>query len=135
MKAVVVLASALIVTSAAHAQSAPLPPPEGWGTIIDSYLEDELLDPYSAVKRMIRGPRYFIYKPYMLAKPRPAWAVCYSINSKNAFGGYVGARDYFFVFDANGVLDHGVDTDFVSHTEVHLECSQPADAPAAAAAS
>lgn len=127
--AMIAMASTLGVPGFAIAAPAP---PANWPAIVDQYLGHELRDPYSAVKTVTRAPRFMVYKPFLLAKPREGWAVCYSINAKNAFGGFIGVRTHYFIISGETVIAHVEDQDFSTRIDVRLECEQPADVPAGA---
>jgi hypothetical protein len=103
-----------------------------WRRQVDDYFAKRLRDPYSAVKEVTRGPRR--------AKVREdvytvwdGWAVCMSVNAKNGYGGYAGAKPYLFVFGEHrilGVIDKADDS-FWFRSVVTEECSQEADPPPA----
>lgn len=128
--AVLWVALSVGVASSAAAQFTTPPAPANLPALIDQYLEGSLKDPYSAVKRMTRGPRYGHLPSLFVSRP-PGWIVCYSINAKNSYGGYGGAETYVFVVGEAGVLQQlhsGDDRDAVDD-----ECGQPADQAGAAA--
>lgn len=64
------------------------------------------------------------------------WMVCYSVNAKNAYGGYVGAREHVVVI-TDGEVAAEYWSKYAKET-VEEECSLPssavADEPAAGAA-
>ena len=73
--------------------------PNNYEEIVKNHYADNLFDPYSAV--------YTFNKPVkvrMAGGPSPfAWAACGTINAKNRFGGYVGARNFLLKIH-NGVV-------------------------------
>lgn len=115
------MAAAATLCSAAEAQTRP---PANWQGLIDQYLEANLKDPYSAVKKVTRGPRYGSFKLGFFRQPA-GWIVCYSINAKNGFGAYGGVSPYLFRLDETGVKQeiHGADLALT----ISEECALSAD--------
>lgn len=104
------------------------PPPGDWRATIDAYLEHQLKDPYTAVKRVTREPRYGVLRLGFFSQPI-GWLVCYEINAKNAYGAYTGLSPYLFRLDRDGVKQelHGDD---IAPT-IRGECELPADSATA----
>jgi hypothetical protein len=65
------------------------PPPVGYEPEIKALFDGGLKDPYSAVYTFQRPVRSWFYDETQMN-----WAVCGTLNAKNAFGGYVGARPF-----------------------------------------
>lgn len=109
--------------------------PQNWQQMIEAKLEAHLKDPYSAVKKVTRGPRYGSVREDAYTVWQ-GWAVCYSINAKNAYGGYTGAKPYLFVVNSYGVVGmiDKADESVWFEAMVKRECSLAAD-PAPPAAS
>jgi hypothetical protein len=68
------------------------PFPTNYEEIIKSVASKNLIDPYSA--------QYTFSQPVkqlnrMTGNPVWGWAVCGTVNAKNRFGGYVGAKPYY----------------------------------------
>lgn len=53
----------------------------------------------------IGGPAPFTKKASLLGPSSYGWGVCYTVNAKNSFGGYVGARPVMFVFRDGAIVD------------------------------
>jgi len=91
---------------------------------VQAELETFLIDPNSAIRKMMRGPRAGSIKEIFSDR----WSgdiVCYSINAKNRYGGYVGAEVYVFVV-SGGVVIKRFDAEDDSYI-VDDECKLPAD--------
>jgi hypothetical protein len=105
-------------------------PPANWQLVVDGYLESTLKDPYSAMKKVVREPRRTYVRPDFLGRETwDGWAVCYSINAKNSYGGYTGAKPYMFVISPSGELvgAAGGGGEFPRYeAALDKECSQPA---------
>ncbi len=74
------------------------PYPNNYKEIIKAYYSKILFDPYSAhytfeepIKRYVRGGEIF------------GWAVCGTINARNRFGGYVGAKRYWVIISCGEI--------------------------------
>lgn len=133
---IVIAAIALAVTPA---QAAPLkdygplpvispPAPENWGEVIDDYLNGSLKDPYSAVKRVTRGPRYGEYRRAFMRYT--GWMICMTVNAKNSYGGYTGAKRYLFLIDPDyslSVFTPDFDGDVAISRPMDAECARAAD--------
>lgn len=87
-------------------------------------LDGFLIDPNSSIRKMLRGPRAGSIKE-VLSDRWTGDIVCYSINSKNRYGGYVGSVVYVFVV-ADGVVTRRFNGDDYSYI-VEDECALPAD--------
>jgi hypothetical protein len=72
------------------------PPPVGYDPEIKALFDAMLKDPYSAVYTFQRPVRSWFFDETQMN-----WAVCGTLNAKNTFGGYVGARP-FAVFYRHG---------------------------------
>lgn len=70
------------------------------------YLSRRLKDPYSAVYEWQRVDTGWVKAPPILGGGIDAgWVLKGTVNAKNSFGGYVGAKPYQFMF-SNGYLTH-----------------------------
>lgn len=118
------LAVAAVLSIVGGAASAQTRPPANWQGLVDQYLEGYLKDPYSAVKKVTRGPRFGHLPSRWVSRP-PGWIVCYSINARNAYGGYIGAQAYIFVLRDGKVVERMDDNS--DPAEIAGECEQPAD--------
>ena len=74
------------------------PFPENYEDIVKEIFENTLYDPHSAVFKMSKP-----LKVRRAVEPKYAWLVCGTVNAKNRFGGYVGAK-LFAVIIYNGVV-------------------------------
>ena len=79
-------------------------------TFIKDYFKESLFDPYSAVFEFKKPQRVF-YKPgiwegggQLTKKLYAGYVVVVSVNAKNQFGGYVGAKRYGFLFKNDQLL-------------------------------
>ena len=94
------------------------PPPKGtnFGTAplefkkqIQYYHSSRLKDPYSAKYEFNGTP----YKGYINDYPNTnklfwkGWVVCYTINAKNSYGGYIGVTEYCALFNNGRVYGSG----------------------------
>ncbi len=76
------------------------PPPADWQQRIKEFHAHSLKDPYSAVYEFKNPPRKGWIKLLNVDLPTEyGWVVSYSLNAKNGFGGYVGAKDQLVVFN------------------------------------
>lgn len=122
--------AAIALAASSVSLAAPAPPTQiAIQASVDSYLEQQLKDPYSAVRKVVRGPRQAVVKPDVWST-WSGWAICYSINAKNGFGGYTGAKPYLFIFDDDakiiGVVKNTDDSLWFASV-IDRECSRPAD--------
>lgn len=110
-------------------------PPAGWESRIDRYFEEALKDPYTAHKRIVRGPRYDHFH-IGLGQDYTGWGVCYSVNARNSYGGYTGAQLYFFIVSAGGDIQPVDGSNLLSRyakavlkENIAGECEKPGDDP------
>lgn len=97
-----ITAAILFFASNAQAQEqSPVLPFDYKGKVLN-YLEGKLLDPSSAQVKEQRGIRWGTYKNGPFAPNLSGWISCYSINGKNAYGGYTGYRRWLFVLNGAG---------------------------------
>lgn len=72
---------------------------------VRSYWALELFDPYSAVIKCNPPCKAATSTPLWLGKHKFGWAVNCTINAKNRYGGYVGAKVYqFFIADTGYII-------------------------------
>lgn len=95
-----------IVPDMAHANFGPYP--SNYEAQIKSWAEMKLKDPYSAKYVHFSTPR----KEWAIAEKQPiyGWSVCAAINSKNSYGGYTGAQEFWFFF-RDGKIFRGQNTE------------------------
>jgi hypothetical protein len=82
------------------------PKPTNYEDRIKSLMGSVLKDPMSAVYDFKPTLRRAVYKggiPDNFAK-HYGWVVEVSINAKNSFGGYTGAKAYYFMFTSEGLI-------------------------------
>lgn len=72
---------------------------------IDRYLEKTLFDPYTAKVRCDSPSEKAWIKDNVFNPPHYGYLVHCEINAKNRMGGYVGLKDYWFLFNGNS-FDH-----------------------------
>lgn len=77
------------------------PFPTNYEEIIKSVASKNLIDPYSA--------QYTFSQPVkqlnrMTSNPVWGWAVCGTVNAKNRFGGYVGAKPYYALINNGSIV-------------------------------
>lgn len=126
-KSIALLGMVLLTSQPSLASAETLP--SNWRSMVDAKLADYLADPYSAVVTVTREPRFGAVKAGFM-NTWYGWAACYSINAKNPFGAYVGARQFVFVFDETkviGVIDPSGDPRGAAPL-IERECGMPADA-------
>jgi hypothetical protein len=78
------------------------PAPTGYEAPVRAYFAPQLKDPYSAV--------YQFEAPVQAFGQHAIWAVCGTINAKNSFGEYVGAKPFIVLFFPNGDVKGAIDT-------------------------
>lgn len=125
----VALRESLLADGADPAAEPDIGLPSNWPAMVDRYLESRLKDPYSAVKRVTRGPRHGTVSTGF-ASSVYGWAVCYDINAKNSYGGYNGATRFVFVIGRGGVIS-SLTEDSYPDARITEECAMPADPLAA----
>lgn len=108
---VVVLAGMMIVAGCASApeqatvDNAPIGAyPANYETLVKSNFSETLFDPYSAVFNFKIMPRRG-YAGNRIAGAQIGWITCGTVNAKNRFGAYVGARPFLAVI-SNGAVVH-----------------------------
>lgn len=100
----IALSAALLLIGDAPVQEPPAS--STWLPAIEAHLQSVLKDPYSAVKRQTSPVYRVSFKvPAGKGLTKSPWAVCFLINAKNSFGGYVGEQPYLFLLEDNGALN------------------------------
>jgi hypothetical protein len=79
------------------------PAPTDPDTIVLPHLRTTLRDPNSAQVERTSGA--FRMYQNVLTYSVAGWGVCYRINARNAYGGYVGYTPYLFVIQHNRVVN------------------------------
>lgn len=105
-------------------------PPASYEESVRAYLRGKLLDPDSAKLEPVRAPKWgsFVAVKTPWSKPESGWLVCYSINAKNAMGGYTGYQTVLFVVNAAGYAQSAYfakDYELPSGNRVARECGAP----------
>lgn len=74
-------------------------------TVIKNYFNKVLFDPYSAHYNF-GNPRQYWYKeaPLLGGKLYAGYIVFVGVNAKNRMGGYVGVKEYGFLFKNNQII-------------------------------
>ena len=80
------------------------PFPARWQAEIDSYLENNLIDPDSRRVRFDSGP----VATRTPGKARFGYGVCAWVNARNRLGGYTGAKQVFFLFQQGRLVEAGL---------------------------
>ena len=85
-------------------------PESAWGTIPDTHyvLETALIrkmlkDPDSGKFEQVKVYRHLIPSSEFSTTPIPVWVSIVNVNAKNSFGGYTGAKAYWFAW-SNGKI-------------------------------
>ena len=78
--------------------------PTDYQDVIKRYMNDFLIDPYSARYEFLKGPTRAWHDDF--GDIRFGYAVCAGINAKNRFGGYVGMKPFFFMLHNGVVVRH-----------------------------
>lgn len=83
------------------------PRPIGHEHIVETWLADHLLDPYSVRDLTISEPRQgTVWTGLLNQGAVPAWYVCAGLNARNAYGGYTGRQIYvLFIRDGRVIAD------------------------------
>lgn len=111
--------------------------PADYDRQVRAYFEENLKDPSSAIVKEARAPRRAAHRLDGGFRGRlwsdPAWWVCYKVNAKNSYGGYVGNHLYMFAF-VNGQIAGAQDSPSPGYQgrdydvpAVQHECSLPLD--------
>jgi len=79
--------------------------PENYEEIIKNYMSNVLKDPMTAEFRFDKVPQK-LWIGGLFTKRQFGYGTCASINAKNAFGGYVGFRRYFFLINDSTVVEY-----------------------------
>lgn len=106
MKTVCALAVAALVAGCASVSSIPSDPgvyPSNHLQQFALYLAGSLKDPYSAQVKHFAGPAPYSRAAGLFVPALSGWGACYTVNAKNSFGGYTGAKWYLAIF-RDGVL-------------------------------
>lgn len=74
--------------------------------VIKDYFTTALKDPYTAQYQFAGQPQPFWYRdsPMMGGKEYIGYAVVVLVNAKNSFGGYVGDKQYAFIFHDDSII-------------------------------
>jgi hypothetical protein len=76
--------------------------PQNYQAIIQAYFNSVLIDPQSAIYQFVE-PYKYVYKDQYVHR------VTMAVNSKNRFGGYVGAQRYNFICLPDSTLIRDLD--------------------------
>jgi hypothetical protein len=81
------------------------PPTIDCEAVIKEYFERVLFDPYSAHYKF-GSPQKFWYKepPLLGGRLYAGYVVFVGVNAKNRMGGYVGMKEYGFLFNSNQLI-------------------------------
>ena len=79
------------------------PFPGNYEQIIKDYYAQSLFDPYSAVYTFVRVPMHG-FAGNRLEGAEIGWVVCGTLNAKNRFGGFVGAKPFRVVIRYNQIV-------------------------------
>jgi hypothetical protein len=81
------------------------PYPDNYEEITKNYISKDFYDPYSAVFVMNKPTKALTIGQ----RSRFAWVVCGTVNAKNRFGGYVGAKPFYVKIYNGAAEDSGWD--------------------------
>ena len=85
------------------------PSPENYQQIITNHFSRNLFEPYSAVYEFTIPKKAYIYNfEYIYG-----WGVLGTINAKNRFGGYVGAKGFTILIRDGRVIDDIMKLNFI----------------------
>jgi hypothetical protein len=77
--------------------------PKNYKTILPAEIKSSLKDPYSSQITLYSGPKFTSFRPGFLADYY-GYGVCYSVNAKNSYGGYVGEKLFMFLMDGDKIV-------------------------------
>lgn len=114
MKLASFVAIAMALAPAASFAKDKAPPPEpasppDWAELAAkarTALLENLVDPASAQITWSSGFKWGYAKPGFVRRTY-GWIACGTRNAKNRMGGYVGAKPFWVMIDANGTTSHG----------------------------
>ena len=70
-------------------------------------LRTRLKDPDSALVRIVGEPRAVVVNAVpMLTNGGAGWRICAEVNAKNSYGGYVGYKRIYLLWNGGRVLDY-----------------------------
>lgn len=78
--------------------------PENHQAIIQAHLRRVMRDPDSTKVEFVGGPTR-TYSSSPATKRQFGWGVCANINGKNAYGGYTGFTEYFFLIRNDRLIE------------------------------
>lgn len=88
------------------------PPPISPLQEMNAALRSRLKDPDSALVRIIGTPKAMVTNQVALVSNGGAgWRICAEVNGKNSYGGYVGYRRIFVLWNSGRILEY-MDGDF-----------------------
>jgi hypothetical protein len=96
------------------------PYPSNYEEIIKSHIGKQLYDPYSAVwtfNAPVKGWN-------RLGELKFGWALCGTVNAKNRFGGYVGAKPFYVMLHYGKVVQETMGDDEFSRAMVDGLCEK-----------
>ncbi len=80
------------------------PPPKNYEVLAKTAISRDLIDPTSPIFEIGKPSKgYFHTSPVFGTYEMFGWKVCGSVNSKNRFGGYVGAVPFIVLFKDGAV--------------------------------
>lgn len=77
------------------ADAGPMPDRDA---LIRSYLRGYLKDPMSAQIEDVAGPTFTTMNASLLGPSAYGWGVCFRVNAKNSYGGYVGFHEMALIW-------------------------------------
>lgn len=107
------------------------PLPSHTETVLREGLASHFRDAESARFRAFRGPRQGTFVGGVDTTPRTGQILCVQINAKNAYGAYIGFRDYVVVLSEEGRVypTERMDRNLKNPWLVDAECKLSADQP------
>lgn len=89
------------------------PVPERHEETVKSHMSMMLKDPGSATYTFTNGPAKMWLGGGIFGQLKYGWGVCALVNAKNSFGGYTGAKKYFFLIRNDAVVE-SITIDYVA---------------------
>lgn len=82
------------------------PRPVDTREVVQGFLRSTLRDPMSAIVEDVVGPGFVNARSSIIRPAFYGWVTCFSVNAKNAYGGYTGFERHVLVERDGRVLFH-----------------------------
>lgn len=101
------------------------PRPNDVQGLIAEFLRPVLKDPQSAQVERVTGPSMVMARNSVLGPGFYGWGICFHVNAKNSYGGYVGFKRYVIVVrDGSVVRSYGHSGGAVDDAIANALCQQ-----------